>query len=150
MFNAHTHYAFENTAVSHMFGGGESNVIFNTSSVGANGEGYYVYVYSDRILALGRDFTTGQWVSAAQFAINGKYSIPQRDNSGDTSNTTDGTDSGSDNAAPESDVTVQTPADETAATDEKKKGCGAYISSFGVLLGCMLVSAVLSKKRKKV
>ena len=70
MFNGHTHYAFENTAVKHIFRGDGGNVTFNTSSVGEHAEGYYVEVYNDRIIVRGRNFYTGEWISSAQFAFD--------------------------------------------------------------------------------
>ena len=42
-----------------------------TTNVGIEGaQGYFFYAYSDKILALGRDFASGKWISSAQFCID--------------------------------------------------------------------------------
>lgn len=85
-FNGHTHCTLDDDDC--MAGGGDDAAIFNTASVGylytyydstsgsglEGSQGYYVYVYSDRVLVRGRDFTTGEWVSSAQFVVDGRNS----------------------------------------------------------------------------
>lgn len=73
MFNGHTHYSLTGRTVKHMIGGGDEYVTFNTASVKDNLQGYYVSVYSDRVLVRGIDFETGEWISAAQFVVEERY-----------------------------------------------------------------------------
>ena len=70
-----------------MYGGGDEAAIFNTSSVSylwqsydvptgvyqEGSEGFYVKVYKDKVLLLGRDFANGKWVSSAQFVVNDRH-----------------------------------------------------------------------------
>jgi hypothetical protein len=84
-FNGHSHWVLD--SYNTMYGGGENAAMFNTSSVGYlwhaydvpwgehqdGSEGYYVRVYKDRVLLLGRDFINGKWVSSAQFVVNERY-----------------------------------------------------------------------------
>ena len=81
-FNGHTHWILD--SYNTMYGGKEQAAIFNTSSVAYlwhsydvpggewqdGSEGYYVKVYKDKVLVLGRDFENGKWVSSAQFVVN--------------------------------------------------------------------------------
>lgn len=96
-FNGHTHWILD--SYNTMYGGGEKAAIFNTSSVSylwqsydvptgvyqEGSEGFYVKVYKDRVLVLGRDFENGKWVSSAQFVLNGKNS-PADDESAKVNN----------------------------------------------------------------
>ncbi|MDR1692206.1 MAG: metallophosphoesterase [Oscillospiraceae bacterium] len=42
----------------------------NRTNIGIEGsEGYYLYVYDDKVIVRGRDFVSKQWVSAAQFVV---------------------------------------------------------------------------------
>lgn len=83
MFNGHSHWIL-NSENCMYDGNGETATIFNTSSVGYlwhsyykptgekqdGSEGYYVRIYKDKVLVLGRDFITGKWISSAQFVVN--------------------------------------------------------------------------------
>ena len=84
-FNGHTHWILD--SYNTMYGGGDEAAIFNTSSVSylwqsydvptgvyqEGREGFYVKVYKDRVLLLGRDFANGKWVSSAQFVVNDRH-----------------------------------------------------------------------------
>lgn len=97
LFNGHTHCTLNDDDC--MAGGGDEAAIFNTASVGylmtyydstsgsglEGSQGYYVYVYSDRVLVRGRDFTTGEWVSSAQFVVDGRNSPAKSADNVDTS-----------------------------------------------------------------
>jgi hypothetical protein len=83
-FNGHTHWILD--SYNTMYGGGDQAAIFNTASVSylwhsydvpggeyqAGSEGFYVKVYKDKLLVLGRDFVNGKWVSSAQFVVEGR------------------------------------------------------------------------------
>ena len=42
-------------------------------------QGYCVRVYADRVLILGRDFLSGEWISSAQYALHGRITPEQTD-----------------------------------------------------------------------
>lgn len=78
LFTGHTHWELEtdNTMYS---GNGETASMFNSASVAYlwtnadehkdGSQGYYVEVYSDRVLVRGRDFTTRSWIEAACYEV---------------------------------------------------------------------------------
>lgn len=83
MFNGHSHWEFDSER--NMYPRSSSlPTIFNTSAVAylttsynkqsgeklAGSEGYYIRVYQDKVMVLGRDFTTGEWKSSAQYFVN--------------------------------------------------------------------------------
>ncbi len=85
MFNGHSHWTLDSEGT--MYVRDEAlPTIFNTASVaylwtsynvkgGENldgSQGYYIRIYKDKILVLGRDFITGEWVSSAQFFVDYK------------------------------------------------------------------------------
>ena len=83
-FTGHTHS--DMNSANSMYGGGKNAAMFNTGSVGdlwtpstdtsfEGSQGLYVQVYGDKVLVRGRDFVTGQWVAAAQFVVNERYSV---------------------------------------------------------------------------
>lgn len=78
LFTGHTHWELEvdNT----MFpGDGEIATMFNAASVAylwtnedkhkEGSQGFYVEVYSDKVLVRGRDFKTGSWIEAAHYEV---------------------------------------------------------------------------------
>lgn len=84
MFNGHSHRDLNQYATNYVRDEKLPN-IFGTSSVGylarnydsatttetyVGSEGYYVYVYEDKVLVRGRDFLKGEWVSSAQFLVD--------------------------------------------------------------------------------
>ncbi|MBE6543426.1 MAG: hypothetical protein E7675_03420 [Ruminococcaceae bacterium] len=82
MFSGHSHWNLDSN-MTMLPGTSNFPTFFNTSSVsylftGYNvtagereegSEGYYIEVYEDKILVLGRDFTTNSWRSSAQFVV---------------------------------------------------------------------------------
>lgn len=79
LFTGHSHWEFDSK--SNMFDGkGQLATMFNTSSCAylwtdeqtskEGSQGYYVEVYSDKILVKGRDYVNNKWVSSAQFIVN--------------------------------------------------------------------------------
>ncbi|MRN56582.1 metallophosphoesterase [Paenibacillus sp. LC-T2] len=79
LFTGHTHWELEvdNT----MFPGqGETATMFNSASVAylwtnedeakIGSQGYYVEVYSNKVVVRGRDFKTGTWVESAEYEIS--------------------------------------------------------------------------------
>lgn len=78
LFTGHTHWELEvgNTMYP---GNGETATMFNAASVAylwtnadehkTGSQGYYVEVYSDKVLVRGRDFTTGSWIESAQYEV---------------------------------------------------------------------------------
>ncbi|MBQ7383253.1 MAG: metallophosphoesterase, partial [Clostridia bacterium] len=84
MFNGHTHRDMNQYGIHYSRDEKLPN-IFGTSSVGylareydtwsttetyKGSEGYYVYVYEDKIFVRGRDFLTREWISSAQFIVD--------------------------------------------------------------------------------
>lgn len=83
LFNGHSHWELD--SVSCMYSATEELPIniFNTAAVAylwtsydlvegvstPGSQGYYLRVYEDKVLVLGKDFTTGEWVSSAQFCV---------------------------------------------------------------------------------
>jgi Icc protein len=78
LFTGHTHWELEvdNT----MFPGhGKTATMFNAASVAylwtnedvhkSGSQGYYVEIYSDKVLVRGRDFKTGSWIESAQYEV---------------------------------------------------------------------------------
>ncbi|MBQ7375717.1 MAG: metallophosphoesterase [Clostridia bacterium] len=84
MFNGHSHWTLD--ADNSIYAPKNSAAIFNTASVSylwqsydlptgerlEGSQGYYVKVYKDSVVVLGRDFANGKWVSSAQFVLEDK------------------------------------------------------------------------------
>ncbi len=81
MFNGHSHTSLYDPTSFHI-ADGSGPAEFNSSAVGyipataynkaeatVGSEGYYVSVYSDRILIRGRDFLNNKWIASAQHVI---------------------------------------------------------------------------------
>ncbi|MNO15833.1 3',5'-cyclic adenosine monophosphate phosphodiesterase CpdA [compost metagenome] len=78
LFTGHTHWELEvdNTMYP---GNGETATMFNSASVAylwtnadehkTGSQGFYVEVYSDKVLVKGRDFATGSWIESAQYEV---------------------------------------------------------------------------------
>jgi hypothetical protein len=83
MFNGHSHWELNSDSCMYTPTEELPINIFNTASVSylwtsynvtegerlEGSQGYYLRVYKDKILVLGRDFSTGEWVASAQFCI---------------------------------------------------------------------------------
>ena len=93
MFNGHSHWTLD--ADNSIYAPKNSAAIFNTASVSylwqsydlptgerlEGSQGYYVKVYSDSVVVLGRDFANGKWVSSAQFVLEDKTTPEKIDTS---------------------------------------------------------------------
>ncbi len=83
LFSGHSHWVLE-SPVTILPGNGKAATHVSTAScaylwddnanitnVGINGsQGYYIYLYDDCIVFRGRSFSTGEWISTAQFVID--------------------------------------------------------------------------------
>ena len=83
LLSGHTHWHL-NSEATMVERSDKLPTMFNTASVaylwdgydvktGVNldgSQGYYVRVYADKLLVLGRDFSTGEWISSAQFVVD--------------------------------------------------------------------------------
>ena len=75
----HTHWELDSKSPMYAGNGVDANM-FNDASVGylwtdeevgkEGSQGYYVEVYTDKVLVRGRDFVNGKWVSNAQFIVD--------------------------------------------------------------------------------
>jgi len=78
LFTGHTHWELEvdNTMFADR---GNTATMFNSASVAylwtnedkhkSGSQGYYVEIYSDKVLVRGRDFKTGTWIESAQYEV---------------------------------------------------------------------------------
>ncbi|WP_342421008.1 metallophosphoesterase [Paenibacillus sp. FSL E2-0178] len=85
LFTGHTHWELEvdNTMYP---GNGETATMFNAASVAylwtnadehkTGSQGFYVEVYTDKVLVRGRDFTTGTWIEAAEYEVVNTVNVP--------------------------------------------------------------------------
>ncbi len=83
MFSGHSHWVLE-SPVTLLPGNGTAATHVSTAScaylwddnanitnVGINGsQGYYIYLYDDCIVLRGRSFSSGEWISSAQFVLD--------------------------------------------------------------------------------
>jgi len=156
MFNGHTHWTMDSENC--MYGGDGAAAIFNTASVGylwssydvptgellEGSQGYYVEIYEDRILVKGRDFTTGEWVSAAQFVLE-DIALPEDLEDGVPERPTEADPTETDAKKTETDIPKTT---ETDVPDETG-GCGSSITLGGIATIVLAVCASLALGRKK-
>ena len=124
------------------------------TDVGVEGsQGYYLYAYGDKVLLLGRDFVTGQWISSAQFVVAYEKSADDK-TPGD-----DGQETDSSGDEPSEGSTGTEPSAENSgdgASDAVSKDDGGSGMSMGILVGGITASLVavaatilfLRKKRK--
>lgn len=159
MFNGHTHWILDSDNCMYD-GKGETASIFNTSSVAylwhsydvatgermVGSEGYYIRVYEDKVLLLGRNFETGEWVSSAQFVV--EYTAT-KDN--DTTNDTTSSCADTTTKSPDSDTHTNAPDVTTApdtTTKTKEKGCASFGFSAITLLVSVFGLALFTFKKK--
>ena len=157
MFNGHTHWILDSDNCMYD-GKGETASIFNTSSVAylwhsydvptgermVGSEGYYIRVYKDKLLVLGRNFETGEWVSSAQFVV--EYTATEEDapTNDTTSNVMDTTTKAPDvTKAPES-----TTASDVTTEKAKEKGCASFSFSAIMITLSVFGLALFTFKKK--
>ena len=83
LFAGHTHFDMNSTGIyyvqdnslPHLFGTSSVSLAASTYNTligesGKTGEGYYVYVYGDKVLVRGRNFINGEWIASAQFMVD--------------------------------------------------------------------------------
>ncbi|QUL54169.1 metallophosphoesterase [Paenibacillus tritici] len=78
LFTGHTHWELEVSNTMYP-GNGQTATMFNAASVAylwtdkdehkSGSQGFYVEVYTDKVLVRGRDFTTGTWIESAQYEV---------------------------------------------------------------------------------
>lgn len=83
LFAGHTHFDMNSTGI-HYVQDEALPSMFGTAGVGypadtyntligestKKGQGYYVYVYEDKVLVRGRNFNDGEWIASAQFMVD--------------------------------------------------------------------------------
>lgn len=93
LFTGHSHWEMDSFQTMKPRDG-KLPTVFNTAAgaylwndasmatdVGVEGsQGYYLYAYEDKVLLLGRDFVTGQWIASAQFLVD--YGMSAADGNG--------------------------------------------------------------------
>ena len=83
LFTGHSHWEMDSfqtmkardEKLPTIFNTAASAYLWNDGSmqtdIGVEGsQGYYLYAYGDKVLLLGRDFVTGQWIASAQFFVD--------------------------------------------------------------------------------
>ena len=156
-FNGHSHWTLDSKGTMYIRDD-KLPTIFNTASVGylwtgynvVGGEhldgsqGYYVRIYEDSVMVMGRDFTTGEWIPAAQFYVPYEKATPEAP---------DITPDSIPESKPEDtpDTTPDTGADKPADTKPSEKKSGGLVAALiagGVLLIGGAVAFVIFRKKK--
>ena len=79
LFSGHSHWEMNSFQTMKMrdenlptiFNTAAGAYLWDDASTNIEGsQGYYIRVYEDKVLVLGRDFVNGKWVSAAQFVVD--------------------------------------------------------------------------------
>lgn len=161
LFSGHSHWEMDSLNVMRerdeklptIFSTAAVGYLWNDESmstdVGIEGaQGYFLYAYKDRILLLGRDFVTGQWISSAQFTAY----FPQ-------SGTDDQGKQGENDAQTDKSGETVVTGPEKLADDHPSADNGVSAkNNAGAIVGASLASvaaigaaagAIIVKKRKK-
>ncbi len=170
MFSGHSHWELE-SPVSFLPTDGKKASHLNTAScaylwddnanktnVGIEGsQGYYIYLYDNHIVFRGRNFSTGEWISSAQFVMDWDFADAwetEEETQADTDPATDpATNPATDPevtdapAVPETDTDTAPAA--TGTTDDdaapSDQGCASVLPAFAWLL---LLPAVAVWRKK--
>jgi len=170
MFNGHSHWTLDSEGCMYIRSD-KLPTIFNTASVAylwtsynvvggenLNGsQGYYIRVYNDKVMVLGRDFSTGEWVSSAQFYVpfeNGTGPLEDGSNSGNGNGTNDGNDQSGSNdtsSTPDSDSGVDTGDKSTGLTVGAVIGicAGAAVVVGGAIAALLITKKFAANKKEK-
>ncbi len=152
LFSGHSHERMELASTMYSkdgitaFGTSATAYICQNGAVAGEGsQGYYMYLYSDKIVIRGRDFTNGTWIPEAQFVIEAdvfeeentvgsETTIPENTDNKDVTETTD--DLGN---------------SDMSDTDTPKKvgGCKSAIGGTAVLLMATAVLGGVFIKKKR-
>ncbi len=184
LFSGHSHWVLE-SPVTILPGNGKAATHVSTAScaylwddnanitnVGINGsQGYYIYLYDDCIVFRGRSFSTGEWISTAQFVIDWDFGDAWgKDTEETTPETTPETppeslpettpdtiapnvETTADTATPDTATpdtgtpTPETPADTTAVTDTPAAGGCASAAGMVALLAVPAGAALIRRRR---
>ena len=156
MFNGHSHWTLDSESTMYERSD-ELPTIFNTASTAylwtsynkASGEaltgsqGYYVRVYEDKVLVMGRDFSTGEWVSSAMFYVDYSDMEQYQPTDPGTTNPPDNTDT-----EPATDASTNEPGT-NAPVDTDEGGCGSVIGMLPMGIITAVAFAVMSEKKKR-
>ena len=172
LFNGHSHWTLdsENT----MYERSETlPTIFNTASVGylwtsydvatgvhlAGSQGYYIRVYEDKVLVLGRDFTTGEWIPSAMFCVDysdmDQYAPEDPGNQGgdtvDTGEVSESDDTGADTTDTKAETNETNDTGTQQTPDEQATGCKSVASviPMGIITVAAAIAALFVKKKKE-
>ncbi len=169
LFSGHSHWVLE-SPVTILPGNGKAATHVSTSScaylwddrnVAINGsQGYYIYLYDDCIVFRGRSFSSGEWISTAQFVIDWDFKNAWADETEETvpdetetspvdmipDETVDTMDTGT-NATVED---TNAPSDETNAetSSSDKKGCASALSVSLLLVILPLGALTVCRRRR--
>ena len=149
LFSGHSHWEMD--SLNSMKARDEKlPTIFNTASaaylwnddsmstnVGVEGsQGYYLYAYEDKVVVLGRDFASGQWIASAQFVVQ----YPKPDNEGN-------------DVVTDENGTVSTPPETNQPQSDNPSNVhiGAMVCIVAAIVAAAgaVVTAISVKKRKK-
>ncbi len=155
LFSGHSHWEMESAhtfkladdALPNVLGTSSCAYLWDdgcmTTNVGIEGsQGYYMYVYEDRIVFRGRDFASGLWIGSAQFTMS-RLDAPESDTSIPDTTPPDAMAPETEDLSP-ADTTA--PAGETAATEET--GCASAVCLASVTLLTLLGSVVLRRREE--
>ncbi|MBQ8345908.1 MAG: metallophosphoesterase [Clostridia bacterium] len=130
---------FNTAAVAYLWSG--YDVVTGENLDGS--QGYYVRVYEDKLLVLGRDFTTGEWVSSAQFVVDFASLTPAPEPMPDPDPNPDPTptpDDGDTTTEPIGDTTTE-PVN--GGNDDGSKGANPLPIIIGCVVGVIALAAVV-------
>ncbi len=148
VFSGHTHWKFDSKQPAIITDGKTKASYFNCSAVGylwndnntgvrdgagkwTGSEGLYVYVYTDKIVVKGRDFTNQKWVLEKTISLTGE-------NPGDSSDPTPGTQPTEKPASP-------APSD---TSDHTTTWIIVGVCAAAVILAAIAIGVVVSSKKK--
>ena len=168
MFNGHSHWTLDSER--NMYPRSDSlPTIFNTASVaylwtsyrvtgGENldgSQGYYVRVYEDKVVVLGRDFISGEWIPSALYAVpyenkgGSPVTPPDTTETPDTTATPDTTKAPTSTDAPVTGDTPNLPSDPSDRDQGSSLGLILGITAAVAAVGIATAAFFIIKKKKK-
>ncbi len=167
LFSGHSHWEMDSfqtmkgrdAKLPTIFNTAAGAYLWSDAEVAIEGsQGYYLYVYGDKVLVRGRDFVTGQWIASAQFFVEYEPAADPPSGGDNPPTTSEPAASGAGTADP-----GQTPATTDSTGNTGNTGSTGSSSSdpsgiavgliVGVVAGAAIVAAaavavVIGKKRK--